>query len=289
MQFKPLLAITFSSILLFSSCQPEEDITKDPVSELNSLVKEYGFIGFQNAMSRPEIGTHTGTLIGGKPTGLAYVSNTQTCFPNGDDLRRYTDVANINKKYNYSYKGNFGFLTLGIPFLSAGLNLNKSITVDIELDGLVIEYMDSIDVTDWYREGMSSTCREYLEDVGFFIQTIHTSSMKISLKRLGGTNIGLSSDNVGDYFQFETGVNWEVVDESTIEISTPHTLGYQIALMRPEDSGKALYRAMSTSNNEFVFEKIGFSDVNFPSNSSNKSLVEKDDIVELDTSRSKFD
>ncbi|MCP4913206.1 MAG: hypothetical protein GY909_08800 [Oligoflexia bacterium] len=286
-----LLSLSISTLLF--SCKPEEPKTKDPVSELNSLVKEYGFIGFQNAMSRDEVGTHTGTLIGGRPTALAYVSNPATCFPEGNDLPRYTDTANINEKYKYSYQGNLGILTLGLPFISGGFNLQKSHTVNIELDGLVIEYLDSIDVTDWYREGMSETCREYLNDVGFFIQTIHTSSLKLSIKRQGGTNIGFDSDNVADYFEFEAGVNWEIVDEFTIEVTTPHTLGYQIALMKPEDNGRALYRAMTTSNDQFVFEKIGFTDVfnqidssNTSGSSGQKSL--QDSIPKLETGRSKF-
>lgn len=260
--------------LLFSSCQPEEEVTKDPVSELNSLVKEYGFIGFQNAMDRADSVTHTGTLVGNRPTALSYVSNPETCFPVSAQLPRYTERANVNRRYNYSYQGNLGILSLGIPIVSAAFGLTKSLTVDIEINGLSIEYVDSIDVTDWYRDGMRPTCREYLEDVGFLIQTIHTDSMTLSIKRLGGTNVGLNSDNVGDFFQFEAGVNWSIVDEYTVEITTPHTLGYQIAFMKSEDNGKALYRAMSVVDDQFMFEKIGFSDFNFQgSGASNSSTV----------------
>lgn len=270
-QFKTLKNLIVISSLSLVACQPEEQITNDPVSELNALVKPYGFIGFQNAMERGEGGTHTGILVGGRPTALAYVSNYESCFPKNDFLPRYEDKANISKTYHYSFQGNLGFLTLGIPIVSAAIGLQKSMTVDVELNGLVIEYMDSIDVTDWYREGMRSTCRDYLDEVGFLIQTIHTDSMKISIKRLGGTNVGLNSENVGNFFQFEAGVNWEIIDNKTIEITTPHTLGYQIALMKPEDNGQALYRAMSTENDAFVFERIGFSDF-FKEDAASSSL-----------------
>lgn len=257
---KALTKTFLLSTLLLVSCNPEPKVNEDPTKVLNDLVSPYGFIGFQNAMDRGEGGTHTGILVGGRPNALAYVANASSCFPQNDMLPRYEDKANIQKTYKYSFQGNFGFLTLGIPILSAGLGVTDSVTAEIELNGLVIEYMDSIDVTDWYREGMRNTCREYLEEVGFLIQTIHTDSMKISLKRIGGTNIGINSENVGDYFQFEAGVNWEIIDGFTIEITTPHTLGYQIALMKPEDQGQALYRAMSVEDDAFVFEKIGFSD-----------------------------
>jgi hypothetical protein len=256
----PLSKVFVLSSLILFSCQPEPEVSEDPTKVLNDLVSPYGFIGFQNAMDRGEAGTHTGVLIDGRPSALAYVAAADSCFPQNDRLPRYQDRANIQKTYNYSFQGNLGFLTLGIPLISAGLGIEKSMTVEVELNGLVIEYMDSIDITDWYREDMRNTCRDYLEEVGFLIQTIHTDSMKISMKRLGGTNIGLNADNVNNYFQFEAGVNWQIVDAYTIEITTPHTLGYQIALMKPEDQGQALYRAMSIQEDSFVFERIGFSD-----------------------------
>lgn len=267
-------------ILLFSatSCVEEKPET-DPTKVLDSLVSPYGFIGFQNAMDRADNGTHTGVLVGGRPSALAYVASHDTCFPVSDDLRRDQDRANISKTYRYSFQGNLGFLSLGLPIVSAAFGLQKSMTVELELNGLVIEYLDSIDVTDWYRDGMNPTCREYLDDVGFLIQTIHTDSMRLSIKRTGGTNVGLNSDNVGDFFSFEAGVNYELIDNYTIEITTPHTLGYQIALMKPEDNGKALYRAVSINDDRFVFEKIGFADApisNPNAASSQKSLKSSD-------------
>lgn len=279
----PLSKVFVLSSLILFSCQPEPEVSEDPTKVLNDLVSPYGFIGFQNAMDRGESGTHTGVLVGGRPSALAYVAAADSCFPQNDRLPRYQDRANIQKTYNYSFQGNLGFLTLGIPIISAGLGIEKSMTVEVEINGLVIEYLDSIDVTDWYREDMRNTCRDYLEEVGFLIQTIHTDSMRISMKRLGGTNIGFNADNVNNYFQFEAGVNWQIVDAYTIEITTPHTLGYQIALMKPEDQGQALYRAMSIQEDSFIFEKIGFSDF-FNQDSSDLGLpaIQKEKQIYLD-------
>lgn len=278
---KNLFILCLFILLISATSCVEEKPETDPTKVLDSLVSPYGFIGFQNAMDRADNGTHTGVLVGGRPSALAYVSGHDTCFPVSDELRRDQDRANISKSYRYSFQGNLGFLSLGLPIVSAAFGLSKSMTVELELDGLVIEYLDSIDVTDWYREGMSATCQEYLDEVGFLIQTIHTDKMRLSVKRTGGTNIGLNSDNVGDYFSFEAGVNYEIIDNYTIEIETPHTLGYQIALMKPEDNGKALYRALSTKDDRFVFEKIGFSDlpISTPNSSTGqKSLKEADSL-----------
>lgn len=277
---KTISTLILSSTLLTFSCEKEE-ISNDPVSELNAIVKPLGFIGFQNAMERGDGDTHTGIMIGGTPTSLSYVSNYNTCFPQIDQLQRYQDKANINKSYSYTYQGNLGFLTLGIPIVSAGLGLKDNMNVQIEINGLTIEYMDSIDVTDWYRDGMRDTCRDYLKNFGFFIQTIHTESMKLSIKRVGGTDIGLSADNVNDFFEFEAGVHWEVIDEKTVEITSPHTLGYQIALMRPQDNGQVLMRATHVEENKFVFEEIGFADaMTNPDQTENKS-VRVDGAIQL--------
>ena len=107
---------------------------------------------------------------------------------------------------------------------------------------------------------MRETCREYLDDVGFVIQALITDSMKISIKKVGGLNIGLNSDNVADYFEFEAGVDWQIVDEYSIEISTPKYIGYQLGRLRLEDDGRVLYRAKTVEDDQFIFEAIGLFD-----------------------------
>jgi hypothetical protein len=117
--------------------------------------------------------------------------------------------------------------------------------------------MSSIGITQWYRDGMSEVCREYLDDVGFVIQALITDSMKLSIKKVGGLNVGLNSDNVADYFEFEAGVDWQIVNEYEIEITTPKYIGYQLGRLRLEDDGRVLYRAKTVENDQFIFEAIG--------------------------------
>jgi len=245
-----LMSISLLALPLLTSC--EKPPTDDPVSALNGLVKEYGYIGYQNPLES----SGTGTLLGGRPTSLAFVGHAESCFSN-DSIERYYDHSNIRKKYNYSFQGNLGFLAFGTPIISGGFGLNKTHTVEIELNGITMEYMSSIDVTEHYQNSMSDTCKSYLNEVGFSIQALITDSLKISIKKTGGLNIGLNGDNIAQFFDIEAGVDWQIVDEYTLEISTPKYIGYQLGRLRLEDEGRVLYRAMSTQDDRFVFEAIG--------------------------------
>lgn len=245
------------SISLFTtaltSC--EKPITDDPISALNGLVNEYGFIGHENPLENSE----TGTMLAGTPNSLAYIAPSETCFPK-EALTRSYDRQHFNRTYNYSFQGNLGFTVFGTSLFSAGLGLNNQHTVDMELNGVTIEYLSSIEISEWYLEGMSETCKVYLDDVGFIIQALIADSMKITIKKIGGTNIGIDADNINQYINIEAGVDWQIVDGYTVEINTPKYIGYQLGRLRLEDDARVLYRAMTTKEDRFIFESIGLFD-----------------------------
>ncbi len=248
---KKFIFTSIISVLSLGLTGCEKPITDDPVSALNGLVREYGFIGYENPLDD----SRTGTMLAGRPTALAYIAPAESCFTD-DVLPRSYDRQNFNRTYNYQFQGNLGFTVFGSALFSAGLGLNKTHTVSVELNGITIEYMSAIDITDWYRDGMSSTCKEYLDDVGFVTQALIADSMKISIQKVGGTNVGLSADNISDFVQFEAGVDYQIVDSYTVEISTPKYIGYQLGRVRLEDEGRVLYRAMVAEDDQFIFEPI---------------------------------
>jgi hypothetical protein len=242
---------TLLPVLCASLTGCEKPITDDPISALNGLVREYGFIGYENPLEE----SRTGTMLAGRPTALAYIAPSEACF-NDDSVSRSHDRQHFNRSYNYQFQGNLGFTVFGMSLFSAGLGLQKSHTVNIELNGITIEYMSAIDITDWYKDGMSQTCKDYLNDVGFVTQALITDSMKISIEKVGGTQIGINADNIGDFIQIEAGVDYSIVDKYTIEITTPKYIGYQLGRLKLEDEGRVLYRAMTAVNDEFIFEAI---------------------------------
>ena len=253
MHSKAVLPCLLISLVSFTGCKKDE--LNDPLTALNGLVKEYGYIGYQNPMEKGG----TGVLVGGKPDALAFIAPKEECFPD-ESVNRIVDTSNISKKYNYKFQGNLGFLAFGTPIVSAGLGLRKEHTVSIELNGITLEYMNSLDVTRWYREGLDDVCKEYLNDVGFVIQALQTESLTISIKKIGGLNIGLNAENVSQFFDIEAGVDWKIEDEFKLVIDTPKYIGYQLGRLKQEDNGKSLYRAMSTEDNKFIFEKISLFD-----------------------------
>lgn len=270
-KFVRTISVCSLSALILTGC--EKPITDDPVSALNGLVGEYGFIGFENPLEE----SGTGTMLAGRPTALSYIAASNECFSH-EALERSYDTQHFNRSYNYKFQGNLGFTVFGSSFFSAGLGLDKTHTVNVELNGITIEYLSSIQVTDWYRNGMSETCKEYLDDVGFVIQSLITDSMKISIQKIGGTNIGFTEENITQYIDIEAGVDWKVIDQYTIEINTPKYIGYQLGRLRLEDDGRVLYRAMVAEDDQFIFEPISlFKDPESITAPMNKSFSELDE------------
>ena len=241
-----------TTLALCAACEP---ISKDPNSAINGLVKDFGYIGFQNPLSH----TSTGTMIAGRPSAVSFIAAADECF-GSESIQRHTDFSEYSRKYNYTFQGSFGFLLSGVPMLNAGLGMNSNTFINIELSGLTTEYMSSIDVTEWYNNGMSNTCKQYLNDVGFIIQALKVDKIKISFMTKKGTNINLSVDNIGTYVNFNTGVQWEIQDETTIVITTPKYVGYQLGRLRLEDDGRSLWRALSTEKDKYLFERIALFD-----------------------------
>ena len=270
-KFVRTISVCSLSALILTGC--EKPITDDPVSALNGLVGEYGFIGFENPLEE----SGTGTMLAGRPTALSYIAASNECFSH-EALERSYDTQHFNRSYNYKFQGNLGFTVFGSSFFSAGLGLDKTHTVNVELNGITIEYLSSIQVTDWYRNGMSETCKEYLDDVGFVIQSLITDSMKISIQKIGGTNIGFTEENITQYIDIEAGVDWKIIDQYTIEINTPKYIGYQLGRLRLEDDGRVLYRAMVAEDDQFIFEPISlFKDPESITAPMNKSFSELDE------------
>lgn len=256
-------------LALLTSCNGE---LQDPNKAIDGLVKDFGYIGFQNPLENAS----TGTLIGGRPAAVSFVAPANDCFDN-DRLPRYTDRSEYNRIYKYNFQGSLGFLLSGNPILSAGLSLKKDVFVEIELTGLITEYMSSIDITDWYSDGMSQTCRLYLNDVGFIIQALKAEKLTISFKKISGNSIGLNADNVNQYVKFQTGVDWSIQDETKIVVTTPKYIGYQLGRLRLEDDGRTLWRAKTVVEDRYFFERIAlFDDVAAPvANSSAKARAIK--------------
>jgi len=242
------LALLSLTALLCLACEP---ISDDPNNAINGLVKDFGYIGFQNPLSNAS----TGVLLAGRPSSVAFVAPANDCFPS-DNIERQSDFSEYSRVYKYSFLGSLGFLAFGNPIISAGAGLSKSVLVEIEMSGLTTEYLSSIAITNWYNTGMSATCQAYLNDVGFIIQALKSDKLKISFRNKKGAHIKIDADNVSQYVGFNLGTSWEIEDNTTISISSPRYIGYQLGRLRLEDQGRSLWRAMTKKDDKYVFERI---------------------------------
>lgn len=239
------------ALFLVSAC----NVAKDPNTAIDGLVKDFGYIGFQN----PVGSATTGTMIGGRPSAVSYIAPASDCF-GYENVQRYEDFSEYSRKYSYTFQGSLGFLASGNPLISAGLGLSQNVYVTVELSGLTTEYMSSIDVTDWYQNGMSESCKQYLDDVGFIIQALKVDQFKLSFFTKKGVNISINADNISQYLGFNFGTQWEIQDETTVVITTPKYIGYQLGRLRLEDEGRTLWRAMSQKKDKYIFESISVFD-----------------------------
>lgn len=246
-----LFGIAPLALFLVSAC----NVAKNPNTAIDALVKDFGYIGFQNPVSSAS----TGTMIGGRPSAVSYIASANDCF-SPESVQRYEDFSEYSRKYSYTFQGSLGFLASANPIISAGLGLNQNVYVNIELSGLTTEYMSSIDVTDWYLNGMSETCKQYLDDVGFIIQALKVDQFKLSFFNKKGVSINLNADNISQYLGFNIGTQWEIQDETTVVISTPKYIGYQLGSLRLESEGRTLWRAMSQKKDKYIFESIAVFD-----------------------------
>ena len=232
------------------------------MKELYKEIKSYGYIPY----STPLEFAGPGTLVGGRPSQLSLISAPDSCFPreiNGvpTDLYRIDNTTLPKKSYSVTAYGNVSFdladfLSNGNPVLGAGVNFNVVKTMILEMRGVHIEYIDSIKLTEFYNNHMSEICKVYLDTVGFVIQAMKVDEMEVRFYNKNGVAIKLGLQNLESIVDLNLDVGYEVVNETSLIITTPKYIGYQLGQLRLSDQGYVLYRAASTKKDKFVFESL---------------------------------
>ncbi|NCN27164.1 hypothetical protein GW915_06260 [bacterium] len=244
--------IAYGSLLglcvMLSSC--EVDTPKDASDMI--LTDVGGYISFQN----PVENVNTGTVVGGTPISLSYYAPGEECFPY-ENVRRVVNREYLDRKYTNTFEGNVGFLAWGTSAVSGSVNLTKEHIVVIAVNGIEVEYLNAIDMTRWYREGMDPICKDYLDEFGFIVQAAKTSKLSVSIYDKSGIQVHLDETNINDWLTISADVNWEITNEYRLDITTPHYLGYHLGQLRKADGQMVRYRAKSEKDGRFLFEKDG--------------------------------
>lgn len=240
--------------------------------QLDFLFKEihkYGHIPYPTPLEF----SGPGTMVGGSPQTLNLVAAPDTCFPdaiNGipTDLRRSDRTTLPKRSYRLSVSGALklkllNFLQTGNPVITAGTNFSIVHTIELEMTGVHVEYLDSIRLTEYYRTSMPPICKEYLDKVGFIIQALKVDKLNFKFLSKSGQRIYFQSENLENIVDIGVDVTWEIENGTTLVITTPKYIGYQLGSLRLNQDGMVLYRASKIKRNKFQFIPITvFKDIN---------------------------
>ncbi len=234
----------------------------DPMKEFYDQMKHYGYIPYTTPMSV----AGTGTLIGGSPKGMSIIANPDTCFPNvngGDTPIRFRDdtvLPSTQMHFFIDSKTQASFLkalSAGAPSVTVGIHISHVSTMELNFQGVHIEYFDSVKLVNFYRNYISQECKDYLDRVGFIIQAIVADQMQFTLYKSDGGQIQLSVDNINQYLNFSENTQWEIDSKASLIIKTPKYVGYQLGELRSQDQGIGLRRSRQVILNNWVWENIG--------------------------------
>jgi hypothetical protein len=253
----------FGLVVMVLSVLVSLDASANPLSFLKKEIKRNGYILYRNPLSS----AGTGTLVGGSPRAMSIVADPQTCFPdvaNGHPMTyrkvEDTNLGTVHQRSSFEGKAVvdlFKFMnTANSIFLIKG-EFNQIRSVDLEMEGAQVEYIDTVLLQDFYQNHMSVSCKKILNSVGFIIQALRVNRMKYTFRNQSGALINLSTEGVSKYFDLNVDVNYHIENDYTLVIDSPKYIGYQLGRLLEDDQGVALYRSYQTFMGRYLFRSIG--------------------------------
>lgn len=232
----------------------------NPVAILKKEVKKNGYIMFPQPIESADLGT----MIGGSPKFLSYISDSQTCFPDKDPLAKQlkksdsVNLPNIARTIQTSGSLNFDLLATlssGTAPIKVGIGFSKVQSISLSFEDVSVEYMDLVLLSRYYNERLDQTCKDFLNEFGFIVQALKVGKMKFEFQDEVGGNIELSATVVADILDIGLDVDWQIENQYTLIINSPKYFGYQLGRLTKEDEGVSLFRASKVQSNKFVFKK----------------------------------
>lgn len=232
------------------------------MKSFNDEIKQAGYIPY----STPLQYAGPGTLIGGRPSKLNLIANPSTCFPTEIDgvptnLLKidYTTLPTKERTVTTSGKANVDLLNTfgtGNPLFKIGAKFNSVKTMTLTMKGIHVEYLDSVLLSGFYHNQMSEICKDFLDKVGFIIQAMKVDELEFTLYDRKGGKIDFSLNNLNQYIDIAAGVEFIVENKTTLKITTPKYIGYQLGRLIKEDKGLSLYRASTVKMDKYNFVSL---------------------------------
>jgi hypothetical protein len=249
------LALVLSAGLLATGCD-------GPLLAFKDEIRRSGHIPFENPLAFAS----TGTLVGGTPDRLQLIAPPETCFPSevaGQPTRlRFVDNTALPRRSTMTTVGFsanvevLGMLSTGNGGIGAGVDFQHVDRMELAFDGVHIEYMDSIRLTQFYRESLGDLCKDYLDRVAFVVQAIQAEKTSFKFYSKDGGGIRLSMENLKQFVDVSLDLRFEIINQLELVITTPKYLGYQLGKLQRSDQGLAFQRASRVRDGRFLFESI---------------------------------
>lgn len=248
--------LSLASILFFGSCK------KNNLNFLNQEIVKAGHIPYLIPLEF----AGPGTLIGGAPKSLQVVAAPDTCFPdtvNGmpTNLRKYDHSSLPKRSYHFSISSDmnfrlFDFLQSGNGVIRVGSKFGVVKGIELDMQGVHLEYFDSIKLTEFYRDSISEICKDYLDKVGFIIQAIRVDRLVFEFLDSANQTITFEAQNLDSIVDIDAKITWRIEDKTKLVIETPKYIAYQIGSLRRKEEGMVLYRAVTVKNGKYTFKPL---------------------------------
>jgi hypothetical protein len=233
------------------------------ISNLEVALKKYGYIPY----ATPLESAGPGTLIGGRPSQLSLIAPSNACFPeefaNGESTHLHVSNSSELPTESFSFSTTddanvqvLNFLKDGTGVIDVGAGFNMVSQMDLEMDGVSVESLDSIALTQYFESSMNPVCKQYLEQSGFIIQALKVSKLSFKFVDKTGANIKVDLPTLKQIVNLSAGLNFHIEEGTTLVIERPTYLGYQLGSLRQQDHGFALYRASQVERDRFIFQSL---------------------------------
>ena len=205
---------------------------------LDQAIQAKMFIPFELPMPS----TRVGTVLRGNAKEMYLVARPEKCFPDlqGDQALRWVQATTLPDQYR---KVEFGFdvsanpaLNMGSETLSLKANVKYVKTVSLEFTGASVEFLEEAAFMDFYRQGMSASCKSLLGQYPFIGQGLRVESMRFQFKDEFGGAVNLSA-TLPQIVDIAAGVNWHIENHYTLVIDSPKYIGYRMAKLGTNPKG----------------------------------------------------
>ena len=157
-------------------------------------------------------------------------------------------------------------------------NYNSAIVseLNIELKGAKAILLNSRSFARFFHSELDEFCKYDLLEQGLFYisESLKVDQMKLSFTNSTGGKIELSAENLKEFINFESELEWEIVNNYELIVKSPKYIGYKIGKLEKKKGRIIMSESNLVNSYQFKFDKK----YSFRDTVSNKYLFSFDDL-----------